>query len=104
MEDAFRMARRGLAAALATLAAAGVADARQSTLSMSCGEARALVASAGAIVLSTGRYTYDRFVASARFCELNEYAENAVAPTADTRNCPIGYTCLDRSYDFFRDD
>lgn len=37
---------------------------RPSTLSMSCAEAQGVVASQGAIVLSTGRHTYDRFVAT----------------------------------------
>jgi hypothetical protein len=45
------------------LAALSAAVARQSTLSMTCNQAIALVATSGAIVLSTGRHTFDRFVA-----------------------------------------
>jgi hypothetical protein len=36
---------------------------RPSTLAMSCGEARAIVATHGAIVLSTGPHLYNRYVA-----------------------------------------
>ena len=69
-----------------------VAQARSSTLAMTCNQAIALVASRGAVVLSTGRHTYDRFVAGDGFCLPGEYAYRAWAPTRDG-NCPIGYTC-----------
>jgi hypothetical protein len=60
---------------------------------MSCDEAYGLVASRGAVVLSTGRHTFDRFVASAGFCAYGEYAYEGVAPTADAESCRIGYVC-----------
>jgi hypothetical protein len=60
---------------------------------MSCGEARNLVGSTGAIVLSTGRHTFDRFVATPGFCSFGEWARPATAPTADTPQCPLGYVC-----------
>ena len=66
---------------------------RPSSLSMSCGEARAIVASHGAIVLSTGPHTYDRYVAAPGFCPLGNWAERATVPTADARQCPLGYIC-----------
>ena len=66
---------------------------RPSTLSMSCAEAQGVVASQGAIVLSTGRHTYDRFVATPGFCLLGEWAEPRTAPTADARQCRLGYVC-----------
>ncbi len=66
---------------------------RPSTLTMSCQQAQSLVAKRGAVVMSTGRHTYDRFVASWSFCMLGEYAYNAWAPTRDTLRCPLGYTC-----------
>lgn len=75
---------------------ASPAAARPSTLAMSCGEAAALVASSGAIVLSTGRHTYDRFVAAPGFCEVGKYADRAWAPTADGRRCRLGYICKHR--------
>ena len=76
-----------------TLLAGAAFGQRPLTLAMSCGEAQSLVASHGAIVMSTGRHTYDRFVATRGFCRLGEYAWPAWAPTADTRQCQLGYTC-----------
>jgi len=78
---------------LAVLAAGPALAQRPSTLGMSCSEAQNVVASRGAIVLSTGQYTYDRFVAAPGFCSLGEWARPATAPTADTRSCRLGYTC-----------
>ncbi|MDQ3557581.1 MAG: hypothetical protein M3453_00020, partial [Pseudomonadota bacterium] len=49
-----------------------------------------------AIVLSTGRHTYDRFVSGAGFCPLDDYAERAFAPTTDDRSCRLGYVCRHR--------
>ena len=95
---------RGVLVALALVLAAGpaAAQSRPSTLNMSCGEARGLVASRGPIVLSTGRHTYDRYVASPGFCDLGQYAYAASVPTADARRCHVGFECR---YDppFWRD-
>jgi hypothetical protein len=83
--------------ALALVAAGtSLAGARPNTLTMSCDEAIALVQRAGAIVLSTGRYTYDRFVADNSFCIPGQDVRRAMAPTEDTRYCTIGYTCVER--------
>jgi len=89
--------RRSLVAGLAALlAATSVAQARPSTLDMSCAEAAATVASYGAAVLSTGPYTYDRFVVHNGFCLPTEDAKPASAPTLDTPYCNLGYTCDER--------
>ncbi len=66
---------------------------RPSTLNMSCQQAQSTVARRGAIVLSTGRNTFDRFVASDRYCLPGEWADAAWAPTRDVARCPLGYTC-----------
>ena len=84
---------RIVAIALALLAASPALAQRPSTLGMSCGQAREIVFSQRAIVLSTGRHTYDRFVAAPGFCSLGEWARPATAPTADAANCPLGYVC-----------
>ena len=60
---------------------------------MSCAQAQDLVASRGAITLSTGEHTYARYAATAEFCSLGEYAYRRSAPTRDTPNCPLGYVC-----------
>ena len=59
------------------------------TPAMTCAQARGLVATHGAIVLSTSRTTYDRFVAHGGFCQFNEWAAPAWVPTRDTPQCPV---------------
>jgi hypothetical protein len=87
--------------AMAGLSTEAIAQPRPLSLAMSCGQARSLVANRGAIVLGTGRYTYDRYVSSQAFCLRNEYVRPAWVPTADTPQCPVGYTCVDDPPWFF---
>jgi hypothetical protein len=84
---------RLLASAVLLLAATAFVDARPSTLSMSCRQAQRTVAANGAVVMTTGPHTYDRFVASPGYCEVAEWAHSATAPTRDTAECPLGYIC-----------
>jgi hypothetical protein len=78
------------------LPGASMVEARPSTLTMSCGQAAATVAKAGAIVLTTGQFTYERFVATNAFCLPGEITEVGVAPTSDSESCAVGYTCRQR--------
>jgi hypothetical protein len=79
-------------AAFSLLATTAVAQ-RPSTLNMTCAEAATIVAQYGSIVLSTGQYTYDRFVAAPGYCFIGEHAWPGKAPTADARQCRLGYIC-----------
>lgn len=79
--------------ALATVSITSTANARPSTLKMTCQQAANLVSARGAIVLGTGRYTYDRYVAHAGYCGIGETTQPAWVPTRDARQCFIGYTC-----------
>jgi hypothetical protein len=90
------MGRTILAVAAITLVYTVAADARQSTTTMSCGQAAATVAKAGAIVLTTGANTYERFVATSAKCLQGEFTEPATAPTTDSESCPVGYVCKQR--------
>jgi hypothetical protein len=81
---------------LAILAGTSLCAARPSTTTMSCGQAAATVAKAGAIVLTTGAGTYERFVASNAQCLAGEITETAQAPTTDSSSCTIGYVCKQR--------
>jgi hypothetical protein len=79
------------------------AQGRPSTLNMSCGQAQASVQQRGAIVLSTGQHTFDRFVASQRFCTPDEELVPTWAPTRDNPQCLVGYRCeMRRSWRFDR--
>jgi hypothetical protein len=85
--------KRAVAAGVAALIAISAVEARESTLTMSCDQARALVAAQGAIVLSTGEFTYERYVADRRFCLIGEDARRSFAPTRDNPKCQIGNVC-----------
>ena len=73
--------------------AATAACARPSTLSMTCRQAQSLVASKGAVVMTTGAHTYNRFVTNESYCMTAEWAYVATARTKDVRSCRLGYTC-----------
>ena len=87
------MQRLVLFALTALLASNSGVDARPNTTTMSCGQAAATVARAGAIVLTTGDHTYERFVAASTFCLGGEIVEPGIAPTADSERCQVGYIC-----------
>lgn len=87
------MKRMALTLSLVLIASSAVAQQRLQTPRLSCGQARQVVASRGAVVLGTGGYTYDRFVIHRGFCEINEFAEPAYVPAADTPQCFVGYRC-----------
>lgn len=98
-------AMKRIALVLAFLACgSGVqAQPRQSTLNLTCAQAQRTIFGRGAAVLSTGTYTFDRFVRDLSFCEVNEYLDPAFVPTRDTPQCPIGYRCRTDPPDFFDD-
>ena len=86
---------RGLiaAAAIAVTTMSCLAQSRPSTLALSCAKARQLVARSGAITLSTGGQTYDRFVSTRGFCPTGTFARPAFVPTATESQCDIGFYC-----------
>jgi hypothetical protein len=86
--------RTALATAAVTFTiAVPLAEARINTTTLTCHQAQDLVYSRGGIVLSTGRNTYDRYVANRSFCPIGDYTERAYVRTRDRRSCNIGYTC-----------
>jgi hypothetical protein len=74
-----------------------ICDARPNTTAMSCREAEATVQRAGAIVMSTGPHTYQRFVAGISSCSLGEDVEPGTARTRDSERCQVGYLCKHRN-------
>lgn len=75
------------------LLASTAAFARPDSTSMTCAEAKNLVASHGAIVIGTGPNLYDRYVAHQGYCTTGEFAEPAWIKTSDMDQCMVGYTC-----------
>lgn len=82
-----------VAATLLVAAATGTALGRPQSLDLTCAQARDLVQRAGAVTISTGRHTYERFVADQGFCARMEVTRPGYAPTRDTGNCFVGYRC-----------
>lgn len=79
--------------AIGSVSTGAMAQSGPTTLTMTCAQARAIVASQGAVVLHTGPTTYDRFVRDASFCALQEMIRPSFARTADVAQCPIGGVC-----------
>ena len=64
---------------------------------MTCDQAYNLVQRHGAVVMSTGRHTFERVVSSQRWCQMEEVTERFRVPTLDDRRCRVGYKCIDGS-------
>ena len=84
---------RKLAISILLLTFADVAYARPDVRTMTCSQAKALVRQSGAVVMTTGRYTYDRFVASRSYCERTYITGPAWIATKDTSECQVGFRC-----------
>lgn len=97
--DRLKTAGAGLAAAalsalmLATLAPQPAAAQRPDLRRMTCNQAQDLVARRGAVVMTTGQHTYERFVAGPRWCDHWETVRPAQVRTRDTSRCIVGYIC-----------
>jgi hypothetical protein len=85
-----------LAAATALLASNAAAQIRPATPALTCAAAADLVARSGAIVLSTGPYTYDRIVRDGGFCPLATNPKATFEATLDNPKCFVGYVCRDK--------
>jgi len=90
-----------LVPALLVAIPAGKAQARPDTRQMTCVAAQSMVRRSGAIVMTTGRYTYNRIVTGLGYCESDEELKAAIVPTRDNPRCHIGYYC--RPASIFRD-
>lgn len=76
---------------------AAFAQSRPSTVKMSCAQAQQTVRSAGAIVLGTGGFSYDRFVRGEGFCARDEMAVPTWAQSRDVAQCMVGFVCESRA-------
>ncbi len=93
-----RSAPIGIAlACLAAVTAPALAQGRPDSTAMGCAQAQGVVTRAGAIVLGTGGPTFERVVVGPQFCTPDEFTQPFWAPTADARQCMVGYTCEPRA-------
>jgi len=81
----------------------GIAHARPDVRTMTCAQARGLVLQYGAVVMTTGRHTYERYVASQGYCYRPDVIQRAWIATGDTSRCQIGFTCEQRLFRRFFD-
>ncbi len=65
------------------------AFARADTRKMTCRQVQGLINKRGAVVLVTGRYTYDRYVRSQGFCSFREVTRIKHVKTRDNRACRV---------------
>jgi hypothetical protein len=66
---------------------------RLSTPTLSCRTIADAVADRGAVLLSTGRDRFDRYVSDQSRCSLGEQITPAWVQSADSNECFVGYTC-----------
>ena len=90
-----------LALGLCAAATAAQAQNRPDSRAMSCGQVQTLIEQRGAVVLTTGRHTYDRYVAGFGYCSAPYEPALTYIPAADTPQCPV-YECR-RQLRFFDD-
>jgi len=85
--------RAALAGAL-VLAGTGAALARPDVRKMTCEQAQNLIRQNGAVVVTTGQYTYERIVATEWGCATPYGGEAMWVRTRDNKQCMIGYQCV----------
>ena len=88
-----------LAFAASLVASAAIAQDGPNLRNMQCSEAQSMVKTKGAVVLSSGTYTYNRYVKDAAFCGEDMYLRPAWAKTQNSKSCFVGYTCSDNTND-----
>ncbi len=79
--------------ALAGTLVATSAEARPDLRTMTCAQAQNLVQRHGAVVFTTGQYTYSKFVSNRSYCDYNEVLFVQYGRTKDTPKCPVAYEC-----------
>ena len=83
----------------ATPAFAARPDLRQ----MSCAQAQEMIRRNGAVVATTGRHTYNRFVSHQRYCDRWETIVPKLEATRDNPHCLVGYICQEPLFPRFGD-
>jgi len=79
----------GSVLSLTALTAAEAQSGRPNSTTMTCGQVQSLINQRGAVVISTGRHTFDRYVANFSFCAHGEFLRREYIPTRDTNRCYV---------------
>lgn len=97
MRDVLRRLAISALAAASLLAGAAVAEAqsgRPNSTAMTCAQVQSLINQRGGVVISTGRHTFDRYVANRNFCQHGEVLRKDWIPTRDSNRCYVT-RCVD---------
>ncbi|MEO0327640.1 MAG: hypothetical protein AAF217_03485 [Pseudomonadota bacterium] len=73
-------------------------QARPDVRKMTCSQAQSLIKKQGAIVVTTGQYTYERVVSTRRFCQMTETTRQFFTETKNNQRCNIGRLCVERIF------
>ena len=84
----------GAVATLVAVTAANSQSGRPNSNAMTCGQVQSMISQRGAVVLSTGQYTFDRYVANLNSCQHGEVLRWDYVPTKDNRRCRVS-RCVD---------
>jgi hypothetical protein len=82
------------------LVISGPAFARPYAPKLACETLKAMIYDKGALVLSTGQFTFDRYVRDQGYCMLGEITEPAWLTSANQAQCFVGYTCGGRQANY----
>ncbi|AMN53196.1 MULTISPECIES: hypothetical protein [Stappiaceae] len=81
------------ALALPGLVMSTAAEARPDLRKMTCAQAQNMVRQHGAVVFTTGQYTYSMFVSNRSYCDRNQVLFTQFGQTRDTPRCPVAFEC-----------
>ncbi len=81
------------AVAIALAAGPAAAQARPDLRTVAGADGQSAIAAAGALVVGTGTFTYERIVTGSQFCERRESLIPVWTATRDQAQCSIGYRC-----------
>lgn len=70
---------------------------RPDTRNFTCASAWQFVQQQGAVVMTTGPYTFERLVSIRRYCALDEVLQRHFGQTLDSPRCFVGYACRSRT-------
>ena len=88
-----RSATTAVAVTVLAILAASPAGARPSVYTMTCAQAQNMVRQHGAVVFTTGQYTYSMFVSNRSYCDRNQVLFTQFGQTRDTPRCPVAFEC-----------
>ncbi|MHA7774933.1 hypothetical protein [Roseibium sp. M-1] len=89
-----KLARAVLFGFASVLVTTGPAAARPNSNAMTCAQVQSMINQNGAVVLSTGQYTFDRYVSNTNFCQHGQITRWDYVPTKDARKCRVS-RCID---------